>query len=130
MDNLISQNINCHSQCDDQIHYYNMSTWTKKSFWRKAHKDIKLMKQSLLITNWESFNGLNLVLMLFTTLIHSLFSEWNPLLIQPLDELHAIFHVVSRFFAELANFLQDLPLLRSLIARLWGRAIIFTCTNS
>jgi GH15 family glucan-1,4-alpha-glucosidase len=22
MDNLIQQNINCHSQCDDQIHYY------------------------------------------------------------------------------------------------------------
>jgi hypothetical protein len=26
MKNLIRQNINCHSQCDDQIHYYNMST--------------------------------------------------------------------------------------------------------
>jgi hypothetical protein len=25
-ENLIKQNINCHSQCDDQIHYYNMST--------------------------------------------------------------------------------------------------------
>jgi hypothetical protein len=24
--NLIKQNINCHSQRDDQIHYYNMST--------------------------------------------------------------------------------------------------------
>jgi predicted metal-binding protein len=25
-DNLISQNVNCHSQCNDQILYYNMST--------------------------------------------------------------------------------------------------------
>jgi hypothetical protein len=25
-ENLIKQNINCHSQRDDQIHYYNMST--------------------------------------------------------------------------------------------------------
>jgi hypothetical protein len=23
---LIKQNINCHSQCDNQIHYYNIST--------------------------------------------------------------------------------------------------------
>jgi hypothetical protein len=44
MDNLIRQNVNCHSQCDDQIFHYNMNTWTKKSFSRKAHKDIKLMK--------------------------------------------------------------------------------------
>jgi hypothetical protein len=43
-DNLISQNVNCHSQCNDQILYYNMSTWTKKSFSRKSHNDIKLMK--------------------------------------------------------------------------------------
>jgi hypothetical protein len=26
VDNIIRQNINCHSQCDNQIHYYNMST--------------------------------------------------------------------------------------------------------
>jgi hypothetical protein len=43
MDNLIRQNINYHSQCDDQIHYYNMST-SKKYFSKKAHKDIKPMK--------------------------------------------------------------------------------------
>jgi hypothetical protein len=30
----------CHSQCDDQMHYYSMSR-TKKSFSRKAHKNIK-----------------------------------------------------------------------------------------
>jgi hypothetical protein len=26
-----------------KIYYYNMSTWTKKSFWRKAHENLKLM---------------------------------------------------------------------------------------
>jgi hypothetical protein len=44
-ENLIKQNINCHSQRDNQIHYYNMSIWTKKSFSKKEHKDIKLMKR-------------------------------------------------------------------------------------
>jgi hypothetical protein len=42
-ENLIKQNTNCHSQCDDQIHYYNMSIWTKKSFSKKAHANINLM---------------------------------------------------------------------------------------
>jgi hypothetical protein len=66
----------------------------------------------------ESFNGLKLVLMLFITLIHSSFSEWNPLHVQPLDELHEVLYAVPRLLAESANFLRGLPLLRSLIARL------------
>jgi hypothetical protein len=53
-ENLIKQNINCHSQCDDQNHYYNMSTWTKKSFSRKAHKDIKLIHKSHYLLHNES----------------------------------------------------------------------------
>jgi hypothetical protein len=66
--NLIKQNINCHSQCDDQIHYYySMSTWTKKSFSRKAHNDIKLIHKSnayyiTRVSQWLE----NLALMLFT----------------------------------------------------------------
>jgi hypothetical protein len=42
-ENSFKQNINCHSQCDDQNHYYNMSTLNKKSFSRKADENIKLM---------------------------------------------------------------------------------------
>jgi hypothetical protein len=37
---------------------------------------------------------------------------------QPLEELNAVFHVVSRLLVELANSLWDLPLLRSHIAQL------------
>jgi hypothetical protein len=56
IDNLIRKNINWHSQCDYQIHYYNMITWTKKSFSWKKNKDIKLMKhESHCLLQIESF---------------------------------------------------------------------------
>jgi hypothetical protein len=54
---ITKPNINYHSQCDDHIHYYNMSTWIKKSFSRKAHKTNESLKL-LLITQWEFINGL------------------------------------------------------------------------
>jgi hypothetical protein len=56
-ENSIKPNNNCHSQCDDQMHYYNMSTWIKKSFSRKAHKTNESLKP-FLITQWEFINGL------------------------------------------------------------------------
>jgi hypothetical protein len=56
-ENSIKPNINCHSQCDDHIHYYNKSTWIKKSFSRKEHKTNESLKP-LLITQWEFINGL------------------------------------------------------------------------
>jgi hypothetical protein len=56
MDNLIRQNINCHSQCDDQIHYYNISTWTKKSFSRNAYNDTKLIHKSHCLLHNESLS--------------------------------------------------------------------------
>jgi hypothetical protein len=68
--------------------------------------------------------------MMFTIIICSSFSEWNSLLLQPLEELHTILHVVSCLLAEYANIMQDLPLLRGFIARLEGRTFISTCTNS
>jgi hypothetical protein len=54
---ITKPNINYHSQCDDHIHYYNMSTWIKKSFSKKAHKTNESLKL-LLITQWEFINGL------------------------------------------------------------------------
>jgi hypothetical protein len=56
MDNLIRQNINRHSQCDDHIHYYNLSTWTKKSFPRKTYNDIKLIHKSHYLLDNESLS--------------------------------------------------------------------------
>jgi hypothetical protein len=62
--------------------------------------------------------------MLFITLIHLSFSEWNPLLMQLLEELHTVFHVVSCLLVELENSSRDFSLLRSLIAQLRGRTLI------
>jgi hypothetical protein len=45
--NLIQQNINCHSQCDDKS--IIITAWVlepKKSFSKKTHKDIKLIHKS------------------------------------------------------------------------------------
>jgi hypothetical protein len=52
--NLIKQNKTCHSQCDDQNHYYqNMSTWIKNPSQRRHIKasNLWIIKKSLLITN-------------------------------------------------------------------------------
>jgi hypothetical protein len=51
-------------------------------------------------------------------------------MVQPLEELNTILHVVSLLLAESVNALWDLPLLRSLTTQLRGRALPFTCTNS
>jgi hypothetical protein len=130
--NLINQNNTCHSQCDDQIHYYyNMSTWTKKSFSRMAHKDIKLMnhKNHCLLQN-ESFNGLKISTYAVYNSNCSSFFKWNPLFVQPLEKIGVVFHVVFHLLEKFANSLRDLPFLRSLITWPRGRALILTCINS
>jgi hypothetical protein len=38
------------------------------------------------------------------------FSKWNPLLMQPLEELRAVLHVMPCYLAKFANILQELPL--------------------
>jgi hypothetical protein len=130
--NLIKPNINYHSQRDDQIHYHNMITWTKKSFLRKAHNNIKLFNKSHCLLYDES---LSMAWKLSTHAIYKLlfvYSSMNGILIlvQPLEELHIVLHLVSCLLRESANDLQDLPLLRSLIVWLRGRDLILTCTNS
>jgi hypothetical protein len=84
MDNLIRQNINCHLQYDDQIHYYSMRTWTKKSFSRKAHNGIKLIHKSHCLLHNES---LSMAWKLSTHAIYNnnLFIMWCPTYLQNLQ---------------------------------------------
>jgi hypothetical protein len=76
---LIKQNNTCHSQYDKKIHYYyNMSNWTKKSFSRMTHKDIKLTnhKTHFLLQNESLLMAWKLALILFTTqIVHPSLNE-------------------------------------------------------
>jgi hypothetical protein len=38
-------------------------------------------------------------------LIHSSFSEWNLLLVQPLEKLYTVLHAVPHLLTEFTNFL-------------------------
>jgi hypothetical protein len=53
---------------------------------------------------------------MFSILIYSSFSKWNPLIVQPLKKLHTILHVVPRLLAESANILQDFPFSEALLS--------------
>jgi hypothetical protein len=55
------------------------------------------------------------VLFMFTILICSSFSKWNLILVQPLEELHTVLHMVSHLPTESTNAVWDFPLLMSLI---------------
>jgi hypothetical protein len=55
---------------------------------------------------------------MFTNSKCSYLSKWNPFLVQSLEELHAVLHVVPHLLPKFAHSLRDLPLVGSLTAQL------------
>jgi hypothetical protein len=99
---------------------------TKTNSSRKAHKGhhVNKLQKPLFIANESTSMALTSASMPFATLIvHSSLSGIliaNPLFVQPLEELYAVLHVVSYFFAVSANTLWDLLIRRSLTIFLRG----------
>jgi hypothetical protein len=97
------------------------------SFSRKAHKGhhVNKLQKSLFIANESTSMTLTSTFKPYATLIvHPSLSGilliMNPLSVQPLEELHVVLHVVSRFLSVSANTLRDLPLRGSLTIFLQG----------